>query len=280
MTAKKTSAILRSCGGCELPISHTNVSWLPYMTEEPPPNKLEHPCFPQPPDGSLGVWRYIDLSKFIWLLSNRKLYLPRLDQLSDPHEGSTPRLLAEMRDRYIAELTKGKNQTSMSEINEQSRRSLYVSCWQTAETESEAMWRLYCPSNEGIALKTTYSKLVDSVSHDPNLYVGLVRYIDYEKHGFPIDNLFYPVMHKRISFSHEAEVRLVKTLSEYWGPKSADSPLGIDIDWSFSDVVEAIYVNPYAPEYYRAVVSTVIQQFDPSLEKNVHWSTMRSAPVY
>ena len=45
------------------------------MTEQPQQNKLEHPCFPQPADGSVRVWRYLDLTKFIWLLENQKLYM-------------------------------------------------------------------------------------------------------------------------------------------------------------------------------------------------------------
>ena len=47
-------------------------------------------------------------------------------------------------------------------------------------------------------------------------------------------------MHKRISFAHEQEVRLVKTLSEYWGANGSESHTGISIDWSPKETVDAI----------------------------------------
>jgi len=73
------------------------------MDEVPIENKLKHPCFPQAAEGSVRVWRYLDLAKFIWLVENKKIYLSRLDLLNDPHEGSTPKLLAAMRDQHLRE---------------------------------------------------------------------------------------------------------------------------------------------------------------------------------
>src|ERR1022692_1387995 len=210
------------------------------MTEPPQENKLEHPCFPQTQDGSIKVWRYLDLAKFIWLLENQKLYLSRLDLLNDPHEGTTHRLLAAMRDLQLKEFGGGELLTQIPRINQQSRRSLYVNCWHLGNTESEAMWRLYCPGENGVAIQTSYSKLVESISYDHSLYIGRVTYIDYESQGFPLNNAFYPVMHKRISFAHEQEVRLVKTLSEYWGLPERPSPLGITANWPVEPTVEGI----------------------------------------
>lgn len=250
------------------------------MAEEPQENKLEHPCFPQPADTSLKVWRYLDLAKFTWLLENKKLYLSRLDLLKDPHEGSTPRLLAALRDQQLREFGGGKMPIEMSRINQQSRRSLYVNCWHLGNTESEAMWRLYCPGDHGVAIQTTYAKLVQSIDHDRFLYVGRVTYIDYESQGFPLNNLFYPVMHKRGSFAHEQEVRLVKTLSEFWGMPERPSPPGIEIEWPVENTLDAIHVNPYAPEYYHGVVATIVRRISPALESRVRWSPMRGAPVY
>lgn len=250
------------------------------MSEPPKENKLEHPCFPQAQDGSIKVWRYLDLAKFIWLLESQKLYLARLDLLNDPHEGTTPRLLAAMRDEQLKGFGGGNLLTQIPRINQQSRRSLYVNCWHLGNTESEAMWRLYCPGENGVAIQTSYEKLIASISHDPFLYIGRVTYIDYESQGFPLNNAFYPVMHKRISFSHEQEVRLVKTLSEYWGIPERPSPPGISADWPVEPTVEGIYVNPYAPEYYYDAVKAIVRRISPNMESRVQWSQMRAAPVY
>jgi hypothetical protein len=50
--------------------------------------RLSHPSFLQPADRRVKVWRYMDLAKFIWLLKEKRLFMARLDRLSDPYEGS------------------------------------------------------------------------------------------------------------------------------------------------------------------------------------------------
>jgi hypothetical protein len=248
------------------------------MVDASKQNKLEHPCFPQVKDQGTKVWRYLDLAKFVWLLENRKLYLSRLDLLNDPHEGSTPRLLAKLRDEQMNQLTGGKSKFDFGAMNRQSRKTIYVNCWHAGHAESEAMWRLYCSGDNGVAIQTTYGKLVQSVDYDPFFYIGCVTYIDYDRGGFPLNNLFYPVMHKRLSFAHESEVRLVKTLAEHWNTPNA-TPIGLTVDWPI-DTVEAIYVNPYAPDYYHDVVRSIVRRIDLKLEEKVLWSHMRGAPVY
>lgn len=279
------------------------------MTEQPQENKLEHPCFPQPTDGSVRVWRYLDLAKFIWLLENQKLYMSRLDLLNDPHEGSTPKFLAEQWNQELFQSIAGSRQKSllqefgdalgnekflaeipriiqqhdqMSSINQKMRKHFYVNCWHLGNSESEAMWRLYCPGNSGVAIQTSYNKLVASVENHSSLFIGKVSYIDYEFQGFPQGNILYPVMHKRISFAHEQEVRLVTTkFPENWGtPQEEVNPLGVLFDWPLDMVVEAIHVDPYAPVYFHDVVSSVIRRVLPDLEDRVFWSKMRASPVY
>jgi hypothetical protein len=52
---------------------------------------VDHPAFPQPPDFSAKIWRYIDFTKFVSFSDGSKLYLARLDQMPDPFEGSLSR---------------------------------------------------------------------------------------------------------------------------------------------------------------------------------------------
>ena len=35
----------------------------------------------QPPDSTIKVWRYLSLSRFVWLLSKKQLWLSRIDLL-------------------------------------------------------------------------------------------------------------------------------------------------------------------------------------------------------
>lgn len=222
----------------------------------------------------------MDLAKFIWTLENQKLYMSRLDMLSDPHEGSTPKLMAKLRDHQFHALGADQLVVDMPRINQRVARSTYVNCWHMGNAESEAMWRLYCPGENGVAIQTTYSSLVNSISADKYCYIGAVTYIDYESQAFPHGNLYYASMHKRLSFEHEREIRLVKIMSEYCGLQSGDGPGGITIDWPLETAAHAIFVNPYAPAYYYEVVQSVVKRIATNLENRVFWSQMKASPVY
>jgi hypothetical protein len=58
---------------------------------------------------------------------------------------------------------------------EQVRHHFYVSCWHIGDFESLEMWRDYCGSRDGIALKTTYGALRRSL---PGFPIGHVEYIE------------------------------------------------------------------------------------------------------
>lgn len=253
------------------------------MTEklkQPIENKLEHPCFPQPTEKSIQAWRYLDIAKFIWLLENKKLYLARLDKLQDPHEGTTPKLSAKIRDDQMRKWGGDQLAAQLPIFYQRIRKSTYVNCWHTGSAESEAMWRLYCPNDSGVAIQTTYKKLVETVDTDPQCYVGAVKYIDYETQYIPLDNFYYPVMHKRLSFAHEQEVRLVKSLSEYSTENAPEGPEGIEINWMPETSIEKVFVNPYAPEYYFDVVRSILHHYAPNLKSRLYWSQMRATPIY
>ena len=274
------------------------------MIEQLHNKKLDHECFPQPVDDSVRVWRYLDLAKFTWLLEKQKLYFSRLDLLNDSHEGSVPKFIAEQYDKqilnfidaslmqkyendlgnpqYKAEKERFAENLHQMRIRKQSdRRLIYVNCWYLGNQESEAMWRLYCPGNNGVAIQTSYGKLVKSVENDEGLFIGCVTYIDYDRQGFPLGNIFYPVMHKRISFAHEQEMRMVKIqLPENFGMQNEVCNSGIAFEWPVEPVIEAIYVDPYAPEYFFDAVSAIVRSIAPNLLNRLHWSKMRALPIY
>lgn len=54
-------------------------------------NPNHHPAFPQPRDPeSTILWRYMDVDKFKWLVSEGRLFMPAAELLGDPFEGTTP----------------------------------------------------------------------------------------------------------------------------------------------------------------------------------------------
>jgi len=42
-----------------------------------------HPVFEGPPDPDVKIWRYMALSKFVWMIQKRALYFCRADLLGD-----------------------------------------------------------------------------------------------------------------------------------------------------------------------------------------------------
>jgi hypothetical protein len=241
--------------------------------------RLHHSCFPQPSPGS-SVWRYMPLAKFISLVQTETLFLSRLDLMADPHEAANPVLLLDQR----SELNRFSGSpalynTLMSEHSRRARLATFVNCWALSEFESEALWKLFAVDGDGIAINTTYQALVDTIEPDDELYLGSITYIDYEKESFPDGEPMYPVMHKRNSFCHEHEVRLVKHFPQYLDASSAPPP-GVSVSINIDALIKRLYVSPYCPKWYYETVKGIVGRLTPSLEPRIKWSPMRIAPRF
>lgn len=241
--------------------------------------RLSHPCFLQPTNIHMKVWRYMDLAKFVWLLKEKRLFMSRLDRLADPYEGSLTAKTIEGIDTFLRQHGSKDGWNELSQMYRRNQATTYVCCWHASEQESEAMWRLYCGSR-GVAIQTTYQTLVGAIEHEHEIYVGCVKYIDYEREWFPDANAFHPIMHKRLAFAHEREVRLVSSPSEFRAPSADAVPESVSIPWDPSTHVDRIYIDPYAPEYFFDAVKTIVDAVAPTLSSRLVWSQMKAAPLF
>ena len=176
-----------------------------------------HPIFMQPEDEGVKVWRYMDFTKLVSCIDAQCLFFARADTFDDPFEGSYPKMNVTARkpvpigipldghERYI------KAMARLEEFNKKWPKFTAINCWHMNEHESAAMWKLYLKSNEGIAIQSTYRKLRLSLIDEEKVFLGVVKYIDYEKEWIDAGNLFSPFVHKRRSFEHEREVRALVT---------------------------------------------------------------------
>jgi hypothetical protein len=112
-------------------------------------------------------------------------------------------------------------------------------------------------------------------------------YVNYDETYIPESNTFYPYIHKRRSFAHESEYRLMSI----WAPKpleineykvvvrsEPDTPptfLRESID--LKALVEAIYVSPDAPSWAAGVVTDVVHRYAP--DTKVEQSDLGADPV-
>jgi hypothetical protein len=94
------------------------------------------------------------------------------------------------------------------------------------------------------------------------------------------------MLHKRETFAHEREIRAVA-----FGPafqfghglipsQFPASGRSLAVDWDAQKVVESVYVGPYAHEWYRDVIAVVLEEFAPTLAKQLRWSAMKGTPRF
>jgi hypothetical protein len=242
-----------------------------------------HEIFEPPPVGA-RLWRYMDLTKLIALLDTKALYFARADLLGDAWEGATSRFnVITQRTRYagIPDDMRLKIVETWSKVKREARFRTYISCWHMDQHESDAMWKLYM-KDAGIAIQTTFERLQASMAEDQEhaVYVGKVRYIDYDAEEMPENNLYWPFLHKRASFRHENEVRAIlpATMPLTTGLNSASTPPGVCVPVSIEQLIEKIFVAPMTPIWVTQVIQSVLERF--GLRRTLQQSALSQDPAF
>jgi hypothetical protein len=228
-----------------------------------------HHLLSTPPDDT-KLWRYLDLSHFLWLLSRKSLYFANLGEfLDDKWEGTLPETTIQGLKRFLRIFAeKHGERPPKEEAEREALRSLMsavkslqpmyvVNCWHRNDVESVAMWTLYTKGMDGVAIQSTVGRLKTCLSHERrSVYIARVKY----GHAVPEDGLIsphalMPIITKRRSFEHESEVRLV--LDRYSSVRPAADELsrqskGEAIAVDLSTLIEKIVASPYYPEWAKA----------------------------
>lgn len=249
---------------------------------------IDHPVHIKPED-DLILWRYISLSKYESLLREQALFFCRADKFSDPFECSVTRPEVDFR---LSEL-KFKAQESMfgrfdsvfdiekarleSEVlagaHRRFKRATTVNCWHINNHESDAMWSLYLKDNEGLAVRTTPIRLFKAFGYsEEEIGMSKVRYIDYDKnawsHGndYPVQgyNMLIPIIHKRIEFIHEQELRLYhykhgREKEDSWDDKG--SHIGEFIKVDVKDLIEGVVFHPTSDDSVKQKIKSITEQY-------------------
>ena len=120
-----------------------------------------------PPNANRTLWRYMDFTKLLSLIENRRLFFPRADQFDDPYEGTWSRAGVELlRDGMRRNDLPPQAVDQFLKMTETLRQEMFISCWFASEYESAAMWKLYLQSPEGIAIRTDHDTLAGaSIGH-------------------------------------------------------------------------------------------------------------------
>jgi hypothetical protein len=155
---------------------------------------LKHESFQPPSSPDVSIWRYMDLTKFLWMLQKKALYFARSDLLGDPYEGHYTE---------AASASAGSAQT----ITRPMKMSTFVSCWHMNDDESAAMWKLYTSHQQSVCLRSKYSLLAELLPE--SCFAGCVKHIDYRTAAISFQNGLNFINYKRRSYEHEKELRAV-----------------------------------------------------------------------
>jgi hypothetical protein len=261
---------------------------------------------PQLPKKSTPAWRYIDFTQLISILERESLWFNRADLFEDPLEGSLSRANVETRElRYEDTEIPLSELETLSQALQQHRKTTYLNCWHLNNYESAAMWEQYSTDGQGVAIQTTVGSLIDSLTDESGVFMsgedtpddadeidrvitfGRVRYIDYDRHLIPENNLYAPVFHKRRSFKHEQEFRAAfsifgEKLEESEGVDSVDDfsdiPAGMYIDVNLEKLIDTLYISPTSPEWFSEQVELIKERYE--IECDIQKSSLDEDPVF
>lgn len=238
------------------------------------------PFLNTPANEQTTIWRYMDFTKFVSLLDKKALYFARSDKLSDKFEGAIPKPTSQaMESSIIQSFEVGSSIAQetlkeISEANREVRKWLFLNCWHMNDNESAAMWQLYVQKNEGIAIRSTFSRLSDSLSSPYEVIIGMVNYIDYDKTMIPTGNVFHALFCKRRSFEHEHELRAAILKPN----KGSNLLQGLYIPCNLNILVDEIFVSPESPNWFKELVSSILEKY--SLDRVVKRSSLDEDPLF
>lgn len=239
----------------------------------------------KPKNICIKIWRYMDFTKFVSFLDMQSLFFCRVDLLTDKFEGSIPKYTyrnsinvnSELKEKY----PKIYHRTIKIRKNREAlRKCTFINSWHTSEFESAAMWSLYLKTDEGIAIQSTYKRLMACFkASNPKVYLSLVRYINYDSQH-PFNTVNMPFVCKRKSFEYEKELRaiILQHPSDFAPNTSLKTPKGILINVDIEKLVEKIYVSPTAEKWFEELVRSVAKKYN--INKPVVRSSLAEDPIY
>jgi hypothetical protein len=229
------------------------------------------------PHNNQNIWRYMDFSKYVDLLTTSELYFTRADKLEDPYDCSPMQFFGKPYKQLPPEAKEWTRK-----INTFGRLFVYLNCWHMNNVESAALWRLYSENKyETIAIQSTFGKLESGIKDKwprDGIFISNVKY-DPHNAGKPIDEIpggklftalgWENIIYKRPSFVHEKELRAfiyqrVDKLKEaplrnevHLEKLMKDRPEYIRIKITPSDLIEKVYVSPLANDLFVEKVKNV-----------------------
>jgi hypothetical protein len=219
------------------------------------------------------IWRYMDFQYFKSLIERSQLFFASPASYPDPYERYYPH-------SGDSEFEKAISKFVLSNV--------YLSCWHQNDAESMGMWNLYTKPSTGVAIRSSFQSLKESLitpaertlnEFSRELYFGGVRYSHQQQpfklsfgkgRSLPTQRLD-PLFKKRQGYGHEDEIRAVLDLSRTTKrPADQDSKSnGCFVDIDTVELIEEVVVHPNCDSglHSRLAVSLERNNLDPDLAK-------------
>lgn len=233
-----------------------------------------------PLDPNTRVWRYMSFAKLVWILQKKQLWFSRADLLGDRWEltPDSPQL-NNIINKRLPESTAQATTERVAKIVREMRAQTFVNCWNASQHESHALWRIYCPSSEGVAIQTTLARLGE---------IGLpIEEVVYGPHGTDgaVPAIHRLVTQKRPMFAYENEVRIILVQDFDHGNRDGRSTIGAGVDWDPEKHLECVWIHPEAQYWFMEAVTEEVKRLAPGLcadhgTPQVWWSKMQSPPPF
>ena len=153
--------------------------------------------------------------------------------------------------------------------------STYVSCWNRADFESYAFWRIYTNPTTGIAIKSTTKKLKNALNNvdiklykteyiksledktddkEPPTYLNIVKRASSMDISHRVKEVY-----KYEPYRYENEIRAVYI--EYSNKKGLAFPVDVN------ELINEIYISPFASVSFNMLVKSVLEKIDKEIAK-------------
>jgi hypothetical protein len=212
------------------------------------------------------LWRYMALSKFIFMAEKNVLWLARADTFKDKHEGRFPDEMKKIIEQAYKEFDDNDESPvkNADDFQDYLLKNSFISCWHKNFDENMAMWEIYGRDNNAIAIQTTVKNIKESIDYSCLTGHSLkLKSVIYEQANeirgvLPYEDCFFI---KRPHFSFEKEVRISLDTYSRADP-SKKTPYGYELSVDINRLIEKILIHPDSPDWFMDVISSIVKKYE------------------
>lgn len=157
------------------------------------------------------------------------------------------------------------------QVRGDARANYYANCWRLGTDEDREIWEQYA-DGRGVAIETTYEQIERYVAPDEeDLYMGSVRYLDYEEDFTPTGIPYALYFFKHREFDGEQEFRILTNRGgnpilwtdgrETTPEMRPDNPGHINLPADMDALINRVIISPDADDGVRAHVEETLDEY-------------------